>query len=90
MHSYVQNEELRQEKLRKPFSLEDIQAPFYILIFGYLISFIVFLIEKFVLTPEKLHKLRSFIWPVKSVVNGFEKSRRNRFNKLYRRKDLNV
>ena len=91
MHSYVQNQELRQEKLRKPFSLEDIQAPFYILIFGYIISFIVFLIEKFVLTPEKLYKLKGFIWPVKSIFNDFEKSRRNRFKKLYRgKKDLNV
>lgn len=67
MHAYVQHQDEIQEKLRKPFSLKDIQAPFYILLFGYIISFIVFLIEKFVVTPEKLCKLKNFIWPVKSL-----------------------
>lgn len=50
-HSYVHHQGHSDASLRHPFSMEDIQAPFYILIFGYIISFIVFLIEKFVLTP---------------------------------------
>lgn len=89
MHSYVQNQEKQQEKHRKPFSMKDIQAPFYILIAGYSVSFIVFLIEKFVLTPEKLYKLKRSIRPVKIIINDSEKSPRNRFKNIRKRK-LNV
>lgn len=41
---------------RKPFSLRDIQSAFYFLIIGYIISAIVFLIEKFVMPPERFNR----------------------------------
>lgn len=54
---------------RKPFSMNDIQAPFRILIMGYVLSFIVLLIEKYVLPPKKLAQVKRFICPVKCIKN---------------------
>lgn len=91
MHAYVQHQDEIQDKLRKPFSLKDIQAPFYILIFGYIISFIVFLVEKFILTPEKLCKFKKCILPVKRIANNIEKGPCKNIKQFCRDKnDLNV
>lgn len=75
--SYVQQQATRH---RKPFSLKDIQTPFYILYLGYFISFVVFLIEKFILSPEKCEKIERFISPVDYVMREFETNRRKKFS----------
>lgn len=77
--TYVRHQ---MNKYRKPFSLEDIQTPFYILYFGYTISFVVFLIEKFILPPKKFDKIGRLINPVDSVVKDFEANRRKKFSKF--------
>lgn len=82
MHSYVMNQDKQQKTHRKPFSLKDIQTPFYILIVGYIISFIVFLIETFLLSPEKLKNLQTMLKPVDS---DNKKNRRNRFQNQSKR-----
>lgn len=74
-HSYVHHQEHCGIGHRHPFSLQDIQASFRILICGYIIAFTVFLVEKCFLTPTNLCKLNKIIWPVDSVMKDFESKR---------------
>ena len=74
-HTHIHHKGYQISNIRQPFSLHDIQAPFYILIIGYIISFVVFLTEKFVLHPKKCEKLQRIIRPVNSVRSDFQLSR---------------
>lgn len=74
MESYIQRQ-VTQNDDRKPFSLNDIQAPFYLLVFGYIISGIVFLLEKFVLHPKNLKKILKFINPTRNYMKDFKMHR---------------
>lgn len=63
--------------------MRDIQTPFRFLTYGCLISLAVFLIEKFVLPPEKLTKLKRRFRPVQSMkddskIHRQRKLKRNR------------
>lgn len=60
---------------RKPFSLTEIQAPFYFLVFGYIISLVVFLLEKFVLPPKNVEKICKFFNPGKRHLRDFKYNR---------------
>lgn len=74
MASYIQRQ-VTQNDDRKPFSLNDIQAPFYLLVFGYIISGIVFLLEKFVLHPKNMKKISKFIYPTRTYMKDFKMHR---------------
>lgn len=74
MESYIQRQ-VTQNDDRKPFSLNDIQAPFYLLVFGYIISGIVFLLEKFVLHPKNMKKISKFINPTRTYMKDFKMHR---------------
>lgn len=82
-HTYIHRKGYRVSSNRQPFSLNDIQAPFYILIIGYIISFVVFLIEKFVLNPKKFEKLQRIIIPVKRVRSDFQSTHIKKYKKFY-------
>lgn len=82
-HSYMHQQKYpNNDHIYKPFSLKDIEIPFYILITGYIISFIVFLFEKFILTPKNLYKLQTIIWPVNTVIKDIESNRSKKFKKF--------
>ncbi|XP_031622960.1 uncharacterized protein LOC116340548 [Contarinia nasturtii] len=69
----------QEQRTRKPFSLDDIQAPFYILLMGYIISFIVFLIERFVLTPNKYGRFEKLV--INKIPNELKKNRTKTFKR---------
>lgn len=73
--------QLEESKIRKPFSLSDIQAPFYFLVFGYAVSFVVFLLEKFILYPENVERIWEFVNPVGSYFRNFELNRARSFRR---------
>lgn len=85
--SYVQQQSFKR---RKPFSLKDIQTPFYILYIGYFISFVVFLIEKFIFSPTKCEKIERFISPVDYLMREFELNRRKKFTHLHEQEHVKV
>lgn len=76
IQAYVKNPQQFAKHQRKPFSVEDLQTPFFILIVGYTMSFVVFLMEKFVASPEKCEKVIGYLRPVQSIKNNFQKNRR--------------
>lgn len=82
------SEVYQQHKHRTPFSLKDIQAPFYILIVGYVFSLLAFLVEKFVLPPEKFVKIIRTIRPVNSIVDDFEMNRRKQLEVPQKKSNL--
>lgn len=76
MKAYTHDRAMFGKRPRKPFSLKDIQTPFYFLIIGYFISFVMFMIEKFILSPDKLAKIRNYIRPTQRLYIDFEANRR--------------
>lgn len=60
IQAYVKNPQQFAKHLRKPFTVEDLQTPFFILIVGYTMSFVVFLMEKFVAAQQKCHKIMTY------------------------------
>lgn len=76
IHTYVKNPHQFAKHLRKPFSVEDLHTPFFILIVGYTMSFVVFLMEKFVASPEKCRKIMSLVRrPIQNIKNNFRSQR---------------
>lgn len=59
IQAYVKNPQQFAKHLRKPFTVEDLQTPFFILLVGYTMAFLVFLMEKFVAAPD----IVTFLWP---------------------------
>lgn len=53
------------------FTLQHIRQPFHILMVGYVIALVVFLFERFILTPGKFGKIISRIQPVRSIQRDF-------------------
>lgn len=82
------NEVYQLHKHRTPFSLKDIQAPFYILIVGYVFSLLAFLVERFVLPPGKFTQIVRVIRPVNSIVSEFEMNRRKKFGLFHRKQKI--
>lgn len=64
IHAYVKNQQKFPKRHRKPFSMEDLQTPFFILIVGHTMSFVVFLMEKFMASAEKKWKITAFLWTI--------------------------
>lgn len=75
IQAYVKNPQQFAKHLRKPFTVEDLQTPFFILFVGYTMAFIVFLMEKFVAAPEKCHKIVTFLRPIQTIKNTFRSRR---------------
>lgn len=75
IHAQVKNSQHFAKSHPKPFSLEDLQMPFFILIIGYTTSFVVFLIEKFVASPDKYRKIIAYLCPVQSLKKHFQSQR---------------
>lgn len=71
IHAYVRYPQTFPHHQKKPFSVEDLQTPFFILIVGYTMSFVVFLIEKFMASPEKCEKFIAYLRPVQTIKNQF-------------------
>lgn len=69
---YIENAKIHYVDSRKPFTLQDIQTSFYVLIFGHSIAMIVFLIEMFVMSPKRISQSKVF----------FNRDRRNRMNTI--------
>lgn len=75
--AFIRNRNIENAKThflssRKPFTLQDIQTSFYVLIFGHSIAMIVFLIEMFVLSPKRISQSKMY----------FNRNRRDRINRI--------
>lgn len=60
IQAYVNDPQQFAKRIRKPFTVEDLQTPFFILIVGYTMSFVVFLMEKFVAAQKNRHKVVTY------------------------------
>lgn len=76
----IENARTHYVSSRKPFTLQDIQTSFYVLIFGHSIAMIVFLIEKFLMSPKRINQSKMY----------FNRDRRDRMNKIISRRWGNI
>lgn len=68
----IENAKAHYVSSRKPFTIADIQTSFYVLIFGHSIAMIVFMIERFVMSPKRISQSKMY----------FNRDRRDRMNKI--------
>lgn len=67
----------------KPFTLKNVETPFYLLLIGYLFSSIVFLVEKWVIPPQRFRNIKKAVG-----LSARSKKRRNRIKTIPGRERL--
>lgn len=75
IQAYVKNPQQFAKHLRKPFTVEDLQTPFFILIVGYTVAFVVFLMEKFVAAPKRCQKIVTSLRSAQNKIPNFRSRR---------------
>lgn len=70
IHAYAKYPQQFEHYQRKPFSVEDLQTPFFILIVGHTMAFVVFLMEIFLASPEKCQQFIAFLSQAQSIKNN--------------------